>query len=210
MKVLVTGGSRGIGKAIVDELAKKESNLVYYTYNSTLSEDQRDNCIPIKVDFTDSNELLDFINLVNTWGIDVLVNNYHTGYSLIHAHKLSPTDLSIGMAANIFPTIQLTNALIPAFRKAKAGTIVTILTSAILDFPAGFVKYTAEKRYLSTFVEAWHNENSSYGIKSFALYPGFIPTDIHINLPEFAKPTTNGENELVELLNTLTTEIYAV
>lgn len=210
MNILITGGSKGIGRAILTELSKDGENIIYFTYNKTQLRDLPANCHAIKVDFTDFTELNTFLDLFKSINIDVLINNYHTGYNLSHAHKIDIANLSNGMSFNIYPTIVLTNTFVLQFRKAKKGKIITILTHAIHDFPSGFAQYVAEKRYLSAFVDAWQNENKAFGVSSSAILPGFIPTDIHQSLPEYIKESNNLDDPLITVLNELNTLIYAI
>jgi acetoacetyl-CoA reductase len=203
MNILVTGGSKGIGKELVNYLSENNSNRVFYTYNKTAPTILKSNCVALKVDFENSEDVELLIGKLDKLEIDILINNYHTGYKQGHAHKLKISELEDGLASNIFPTIHLTNELITKFRKRKAGTIVTILTSAIDNFPTGCVQYIAEKRYLSAFVDAWKNENSAFGINSVALYPEFINTDIHKDLPDFLKNTFKENNAMQNILDKL-------
>jgi acetoacetyl-CoA reductase len=200
MNILVTGGSKGIGKELVDFLSENNLHKVFYTYNKTSPSKAKSNCFSIKVDFEKSQDVENFIGKLDELDIDVLINNYHTGYKQGHAHKIHSSDLKNGLASNIYPTINLTNELIAKFRKKKTGTIITILTAAIDNFPTGCVQYIAEKRYLSAFVDAWKNENSAFGINSVAIYPEFTNTDIHKNLPDFVRNTLNQKNAIQNVL----------
>lgn len=204
MNILVTGGSKGIGKLIVDELARNKNNKIYYTFNRT-SSISKSNKIAIKVDFNNHLDLENLAQLIEIINFDILINNYHNGYSQLHAHKTTGELCLNGIRINVIPTILLTNHMIRAFRKRKKGTIITILTSALNKFPTGCSQYIAEKRYLSAFVEAWHNENEIFGIKSVAIYPEFISTDMHQHLPEYIKNQNDelSKQRLIDELNKL-------
>lgn len=210
MNILVTGGSKGIGKELVNYLSENNSNRVFCTYNRTEPTTLKSNVDSLKVDFENSADVELLIGKLDKLEIDILINNYHTGYKQGHAHKLKTSELVGGLASNIFPTIHLTNELITKFRKRKAGTVVTILTSAIDKFPTGCVQYIAEKRYLSAFVDAWNNENSAFGITSVAIYPEFINTDIHKDLPDFLKNTFNENNAMQNVLDKLKEVLDAI
>ena len=210
MNILVTGGSKGIGKELVNYLSENNSDRVFYTYNRTAPVILKSNCEALKVDFENNEDVELLIGKLDKLEIDILINNYHTGYKQGHAHKLKTSELNGGLSSNIFPTIHLTNELITKFRKRKSGTVVTILTSAIDNFPTGCVQYIAEKRYLSAFVDAWKNENSAFGINSVAIYPEFINTDIHKDLPDFLKNTFNENNAMQNVLDKLKEVLNAI
>jgi short-subunit dehydrogenase len=201
MNILVTGGSKGIGKLIVDELSKNINNTVYYTYNNTNCQSES-NKIAIKVDFNNLEELQRVLKVTDQINFDILINNYHNGYDQLHAHKISGQLCLEGIMINIIPTITLSNHMISSFRKRKKGAIITILTSALNDFPTGCAKYIAEKRYLSAFVEAWQNENLAFGITSVAINPEFISTDMHQHLPDYIR-NKNDESSKQRLLQEL-------
>jgi 3-oxoacyl-[acyl-carrier protein] reductase len=210
MNILITGGSKGIGNAILQELASNPLNSIYFTYNRTKPSFSFPNCHPIQVDLTHPQEFLGFLQILDSLEIQVLINNYHTGYHLSHAHKVDIDQLRNGMASNIYPTIALTNALIPKFRKAKNGKIITILTNYVYQFPTGTAQYVAEKRYLSGFVDAWNQENKNWGISSTGIFPGLIKTDFHNNLPILIDFEKESKIELDNLVNNIKTLIYVI
>jgi short-subunit dehydrogenase len=200
MNILITGGSKGIGKAIIQELATNGSNTIYYTFNNTIPTFSYPNCHPIQVDLTITSQLELFVEIALGLELAAIINNYHTGYTLKHAHKVSTKELENGMSSNIYPIIKLTNALIPGFRKMKSGKIITLLTRYVYRFPTGASQYTAEKRYLSAFVEGWNQENKAIGINSYGIFPGIINTDFHNNMPHFVEFGSESDMELNKVL----------
>ena len=208
MNILITGGSQGIGQAIVQHLLQTTDSHIYYTFNQTKTDYNSERCTPFHVDFTNEESFHEFILQLNDIQIDVVINNYHTGYHQIHAHKLQSDNLLNGFSHNVVPVILLTNFLMLKFRKQKGGKIITILTSAIKEFTTGWSQYVAEKRYLSAFVEGWNIENKSFGITSSAIYPGFINTNIHKDLPEFLRQQNSNESALIEVLRDITDSLH--
>lgn len=173
-KILITGASKGLGKAMFEALHNSE-HQVYGTYNTTPpSIGSPANWF--KVDFSDNAQLIKFIDTALECKFDVLINNFHPGYEFKHAHKSSKTDLVDGFNNYILPTLLITNALIKPMRKAKNGTLIHVLSEVtIKGSPTGLAKYTAEKVYLKSCHESWHTENHLLGINSISLSPGALP-----------------------------------
>ena len=59
-------------------------------------------------------------------------------------------------------------------------------------------------------MDAWKNENSAFGINSVAIYPEFINTDIHKDLPDFLKNTFNENNAMQNVLDKLKEVLNAI
>ena len=139
------------------------------------------------MDFTDEIQFNNFIEYLNTVQIDILVNNYHTGFHPVHSHKVDESTMLNGFIKNVIPTISITNLLLIKFKKAKTGKIITVLSNSLLsNNSAGKTLYLAEKNYLFSFVKGWDLENQKYGIKSLAVFPKSISTNINRDLdPKF-------------------------
>ena len=86
MTILVTGGSNGLGYNIVKNLSKNKNNYIYTTYNKTFPKyfEKLENVELLEVDFS-KNDFMNRIKLISS--IDVLINNYHSGYILKHIYR---------------------------------------------------------------------------------------------------------------------------
>lgn len=185
MKILVTGGSKGLGSAIVNKLADNRDNHIYFTYfNSEQAaselESKYTNVTKVRCDFNDTGSLSLLADKIQQWDIDVLVNNAAINSPKSHFHKLDTETLVDGFATNTVSTIKITQAAIKVFRKKKFGKIITILSSAILGKPpVGWSEYVAGKSYLLSLSRSWATENNRFNITSNCVSPSFMLTDFN-------------------------------
>jgi 3-oxoacyl-[acyl-carrier protein] reductase len=191
MNILITGGASGLGEAITRKLITNENDVIYFTFNGSLSkakalENEFKNAIAIKCDFKDSSELNLLINKFDELKIDILINNAYSGTPIkTHFHKLSKEDLQSEYMNNTLPTILLTQAAIGYFRKNKKGKIITILTSFLLNTPpTGASAYVANKAFLASMVKSWATENAKFNISSNAVSPSFMQTNLSADTDE--------------------------
>ena len=199
MNFLVTGGSSGLGKAIVEQLSTSASNLITYTYYKTPPTNLLPNVSAIHVDFSEHDSYTDFINELNKKEFDVLINNYHVGYTQKHVNKINESDLINSFQNNVAHTINITNQLISHFKAQKKGTIVTILSDYVSAAPpTGLSTYVAEKLYLRAFTQAWHSELSAKNIYSIAVSPKFMNTPFNADLPSFIIEDLENKGQTVK------------
>ena len=182
MKVVVTGGASGVGKAITRRLAQEPSDFVYFTFNSSqesAAEIEREfsNTRAFRLDFNSLESIDSFVRQLPGLAPDVLVNNAITGYSEAHFHKMDPAVFEKSFRSNVCPIIRITQQFIVESRKRKSGRIITILSSALINRPpVGWSEYTANKAYLHSMVKSWAVENAAFGITSNSISPSFMQT----------------------------------
>jgi len=141
MKILVTGGSSGLGKALVVEMAGDKDNDILFTYchheeiSYRLSKEYS-NVKGIHVDFTNSDSVDAFTDYLSSERIEVLVNNAYIGNPVgTYFHKTNPDDYMSAFKDNVFPLIKITQSCITGMRRRKFGKIINILTSYLIDVP---------------------------------------------------------------------------
>lgn len=183
MKILVTGGSSGLGRAIVEKLASKKENEVIYTYCRNLKAVQEldnsfSNTKGYCVDFTNIQSLNTLIKQLENIEIDVLVNNAYSGIAQgKRFHQTGVDDFSKAFNNNVLPTVRITQACIKGMRKRRFGKIVNIITSYVIDVPPiGFSVYASTKAYLRQLSKSISKEYASFNITSNCILPDYMPT----------------------------------
>jgi len=183
MNILLTGGSSGLGLAILRRLAADKNNQIFFTYcrnakNARCIEQEFGNAHAVKFDFSSDTESESLCRKIPDMQLDGLINNAFTSHFLEkHFHK-NPVGLyDETFRRNLLPVIQITQAVINSFRKSKNGKIITILTSALIGCPpVGSSHYVAAKAYLGALAKCWAVENAAWHITSNTVSPAFMET----------------------------------
>jgi NAD(P)-dependent dehydrogenase (short-subunit alcohol dehydrogenase family) len=209
MKILLTGGASGLGKAITRILAKDEKNTIYFTFSKSVSNAEKltaefKNVIAIPCNFEDEQAVKTLAENLSKLDLDVLINNAYSGEFLkTHFHKIEITDFLTDFTINVMPVVTITQAAISNFRNKKSGKIITILTAALADVPPiGSAIYSANKAYLQKLTQVWANENAKYNISSNSVSPAFMETAMTDAIDERVKEQIKENNPLKRLLTT--------
>ena len=179
MTILVTGGSKGLGYEIVKDLSNNKKNYIYTTYNKTFPKyfEKLENVKLVKVDFKKTN-FMKKIKLISN--IDVLINNYHSGYIFKHIYQYEATEILNSFKVNTMPVIEISNYFIKHMKKKKKGIIISILSELTKSKPSlGLGVYTAEKFYINTVAKHWEKELEAFGIKIVNISPRMLSTDFN-------------------------------
>jgi 3-oxoacyl-[acyl-carrier protein] reductase len=190
---LVTGASRGIGRAIALRLAAEGANIVLnYRVNadaaSTVAEEVRGSGAAVEVVQADVGVPADVERLVKTAldrfkRIDVLVNNAGiTRDTLIM--RMSEADWDSVMGTNLKSAFLVTKAAMRPMLRQHAGRIVNITSISGVMGNAGQANYSASKAGLIGFTRATAREVASRNITCNAVAAGVIDTEIWAGVPE--------------------------
>jgi NAD(P)-dependent dehydrogenase (short-subunit alcohol dehydrogenase family) len=207
MNILITGGSSGLGKAIVLLLAKINGHKVFFTYNRHSEEAEaivRDThtVIAVKCDFANADDISRLEEAIPTFDLDVLINNAYVGTSQgTNFHKTDSASFLKSFEDNLIPTIRITQRAIAGFRKKKFGKIINILTAYLVNVPpTGFSIYAANKAYLQQLSKSWSNEYARYNISSNCISPEFMLTNLSANVDKRIIDQMQASHPLKKLL----------
>ena len=187
MKVLISGGSRGIGRALVESFTKNGDSVAFIYKNSrdeALSLANSTGAIAICADISDSvsaNHAAE--EAISTLGgIDVLVNN--AGISQIKLFTdITDEDWANMINTNLSSAFYLTRSVLPNMISQKSGKIINIGSMWGKVGASCEVHYSASKAGLRGLTLALAKEVGPSGITVNAIEPGVIATDMNAALP---------------------------
>ena len=198
---LITGGTRGIGKAIAKKFAKNGYNLVinYVSENTDLEKlkkeiNSKKEILFIRANVGDFSSCEDLVKkAIEKFGkIDVLINNAGiTRDNLIMRMKEEDFDNVIN--TNLKGTFNMTKNVVPYMMKKREGKIVNVSSVVGVSGNAGQCNYAASKAGIIGFTKSIAKELASRNILANCIAPGFIDTDMTEALNDTVKDSINSQ-----------------
>src|SRR5438552_17645278 len=179
---IVTGGSRGIGRAIVQALTREGAKVAFtYAQNKTLADEiaNEDTVIGFQADVTSLEQAKALVKQVKEkFGrVDILVNNAGIKRDKLLA-MMSEKDWDDVIDTNLKGAFNLTKPVVGVMLRQKSGTILNVTSiSGIVGMP-GQVNYSSSKAGMIGFTKALAKEIAKANITVNALALGFVETDM--------------------------------
>ncbi|MBY5447150.1 SDR family oxidoreductase [Rhizobium leguminosarum] len=206
LRVGITGGTSGLGLAIVRQLAKKGASIAFVARTAANVEcvaaetgahgivadiGKKEDIYPIAMQIT-----------ANLGGVDVLINNA-SSLGPVPLALLADTEceeLEAALVVNVLGAFRLTKALFGALaasaREGRGALVINISSDAAVNAYPGWGAYGASKAALTHLTAIWDQESKGDGIRFLALDPGDMNTPLHaLALPD-ADPSTLKDPEL--------------
>lgn len=195
---LVTGASRGIGRAIAYELAKEGADVII-NYRSSQKEAEElakeikqmnRKAYLLKFDVSNKEEVKNAIKEIkeNIGNIQILINNAGITKDTLFI-KMKEEDWDLVLKTNLYSIFYVTQAILPMMLNQRYGRIINISSIVAFTGNPGQVNYASAKAGIIGFTKALALEVAGRNITVNAVAPGFIETDMTKNLPEKIKET---------------------
>jgi NAD(P)-dependent dehydrogenase (short-subunit alcohol dehydrogenase family) len=187
---LITGASRGLGRAFTEEALKAGHRVMATARNSEqlveVASKFGESVRTVSLDVTNEAQAKYAVDAaIETFGgLDVLVNN--AGYGNVCPVEDTPlADLRAQIETNLFGVIIMTKAVLPYFRERASGHVIQISSIGGRVGPTGRAAYAAAKFGVEGFSESLSKEVGPLGIKVTIVEPGGFRTDFAGSSTEF-------------------------
>ncbi len=189
---IITGGARGIGRAIAVRFAQEGSNIAIGDVNpDALAEAKKEledkgvSVLAEKVNVTNLSDVKEFIQkTLDKFGkINILINNAGITRDGLLV-RMNDADWDSVLSVNLKGTFNCTKTVAKAMMKQRSGKIVNIASIIGMIGNAGQANYAASKGGVIAFTKSAARELASRNINVNAIAPGFIKTDMTAKLPE--------------------------
>ncbi len=207
--ILVTGGSRGIGRAICLALADMGLPIfVNYQKNQQEAEatcalivEAGGKAVPVAAQVgnpEDVQRMFDFIREQNCW-VHTLVNNAGIVADAMAA-TMSHQQWQSVISTNLDGTFHCTRAALSSMTVRKTGCIVNIASVSSIKAQPGQINYAASKAGVMAMTRVLSKEVGRYGVRVNAIAPGFVQTDMLDELVRSDKGRTMLEHATKQMI----------
>ena len=179
-RFLVTGGSQGIGAAIV-ALARKAGHQVVFTGRNqplidTVAQQTGAHGVQADVSVADDNARTVDACMKYMGGVDVLINNAAYGYRA-EIGALDVEQMKEMFDTNVFGLVDITNRIVPQMKARGTGDIVNIASTSGMKGAATATPYAASKWAVRGISQCWQAELRPHGIRVISLCPSEVQTN---------------------------------
>ena len=199
---LVTGGGRGIGRAIATRLAEEGTKVaIFYRSDDAAAEETANlvrgtgaECELFKGDVATPEDVKALVKGIgDVFGpVEILINNAGTTRDNILL-RMKDAEFDEVLATNLKGTYLCTRAVLRGMVRARWGRIVNVSSIVGLLGNAGQANYAASKAGIIGFTKSVAREVAGRGITANAIAPGYVETDLTGSLPESIKEQILGQ-----------------
>jgi 3-oxoacyl-[acyl-carrier protein] reductase len=179
-RFLITGGSQGIGAALVNQARSAGNQVVFTGRNPELiAEVEKATgghgiAADVAVDADNARTVAECQRCMG--GIDVLINNAGTGYSA-EMGALDVDRMRGLFGTNVFGMVDLTNRIVPLMKAQASGDIVNLASTSGMKGAKGATAYAASKWAIRGITQCWQAELRPCGIRVVCICPSEVQTN---------------------------------
>jgi 3-oxoacyl-[acyl-carrier protein] reductase len=179
-RFLVTGGSQGIGQAIV-ELARKAGHKVVFTgRDDRLVKEvaHKTGAHGVRADVSADADNARTVDACKDYmgGVDVLVNNAGYAYRA-EIGSVDVDEMRKMFATNVFGLVDITNRVVPMMKEQKDGDVINIASTSGMKGGPGGTSYGASKWAVRGITQTWQAELRPHGIRVVCVCPSEVQTN---------------------------------
>jgi 3-oxoacyl-[acyl-carrier protein] reductase len=179
-RFLITGGSQGIGAALVQHARSAGHQVVFTGRNDShiQSTAKTTGAHGVKADVAsdaDNQRVVDEA-LQKMGGIDVLINNAAFGYNA-EIGALDMKAMRDLFATNVFGAVDITNRVVPHMKAQQAGDIVNIASTSGMKGAKGATVYAGSKWAMRGITQCWQADLRPHGIRVICICPSEVQTN---------------------------------
>jgi NAD(P)-dependent dehydrogenase (short-subunit alcohol dehydrogenase family) len=201
VRVAITGGTSGLGRALVDELIHRGARVAFIARTGASVADvgrSRPTAVGITGDVSRKDDIYPIALQIlgNLGGLDVLVNNA-SSLGPVPLARLADTDcedLEQALATNLVGPFRLTKAVLGALvdsaRHKGSSVVVNVSSDAAVNAYAQWGAYGASKAALRHMTSIWNEELAHDGVRLLSIDPGDMDTPLHaLAIPDADRST---------------------
>ncbi len=179
LRFLITGGSQGIGAALVGAASKAGHKVVFTGRNAPAIEAVagQTGAVGVRADVAvaEDNARTFETCMQQMGGIDVLVNNAAFDYRA-EIGNLDVAKMRTLFETNVFGLVDITNRVVPQMKERKSGDIVNIASTSGMKGAAAATPYAASKWAVRGISQCWQAELRPHGIRVISICPSEVQT----------------------------------
>ena len=190
LRIAVTGGTSGLGRALVHELRARGAHVAFVARDEARLArvmDEEPGTLGIATDVSDPHAIYPLALQLLGWrgGVDVLINNA-SSLGPVPLAPLADTeceDFARALATNVLGPFRLTKALLGALaasaREGRGGVVINVSSDAAANAYSNWGAYGASKAALAHLSRIWNEECAALRVRFLSLDPGDMDTPLH-------------------------------
>lgn len=179
-RVLITGGSSGLGKAMAKLLIEKGATVLITGRDQEKLQKVADQigAIPFHANVAKQEDVLNTYKAVEEkmGGLEVLINNAGIGSDWLTLDELDLEKMRQVYDVNVFGAAMMAKEAAKLFKNQKSGNIVNIASTASINGYEGGTIYSSSKFALRGMSQNWQQELRKFNVRVFNINPSFVPT----------------------------------